>query len=182
MPLTLFHIRPLTEISEAPLLVHVYGAYGVDLNMAFSPKKRLLLEDGWALAYCHVRYWLSFRCFMICKIPGTMIYGYYTFSTCILNRGGGECGLAWHRAGQLQFKNNGVNDLMACIQTLFQSGVSQPKLTALTACSAGAVLAGALCNRSPHLLRAVLLQVSFSFCFFFCAALLSSSRMAQWVA
>ncbi|XP_062852049.1 prolyl endopeptidase-like isoform X2 [Trichomycterus rosablanca] len=130
VPVTLFHTQPLTDISEVPLLVHVYGAYGLDLNMAFSPEKRLLLEDGWVLAFCHVR-------------------------------GGGECGLAWHRAGRLQFKKNGVNDLAACIQTLFQSGVSQPALTALTARSAGAVLAGALCNQSSHLLRAVLLQAPF---------------------
>lgn len=77
-----------------------------------------------------------------------------------MNRGGGECGLAWHRAGCLQHKQNGVKDLTACIQTLFQSGVSRPALTALTARSAGAVLAGALCNQHPHLLRAVVLQVT----------------------
>ncbi|XP_046720914.1 prolyl endopeptidase-like isoform X2 [Silurus meridionalis] len=130
VPLTLFHTKPLADLSDVPLLLHVYGAYGVDLNMAFSPEKRLLLEDNWALAYCHVR-------------------------------GGGECGLGWHRAGCLQQKKNGVEDLTACIQTLFQSGVSQPALTALTARSAGAVLAGALSNWHPHLLRAVLLQAPF---------------------
>ncbi|MCI4376602.1 hypothetical protein PGIGA_G00190240 [Pangasianodon gigas] len=130
VPLTLFHTKSLADLSDVPLLLHVYGAYGLDLNMAFSPEKTLLLEDNWALAYCHVR-------------------------------GGGECGLAWHRAGCLQHKQNGVEDLTACIQTLFQSGVSQPALTALTARSAGAVLAGALCNQHPHLLRAVLLQAPF---------------------
>ncbi|KAK3554353.1 hypothetical protein QTP70_022163 [Hemibagrus guttatus] len=130
VPLTLFHTKSLADLSDVPLLLHVYGAYGLDLNMAFSPEKRLLLEDNWALAYCHVR-------------------------------GGGECGLAWHRAGCLQHKQNGVEDLAACIQTLFQSGVSQPALTALTAHSAGAVLVGALCNQHPHLLRAVLLQAPF---------------------
>ncbi|XP_060781597.1 prolyl endopeptidase-like isoform X2 [Neoarius graeffei] len=127
VPLTLFHTKSLADLRDVPLLLHVYGAYGLDLNMTFSPEKRLLLEDNWALAYCHVR-------------------------------GGGECGLAWHRAGCLQHKQNGVEDLTACIQTLFQSGVSQPALTALTARSAGAVLVGALCNQHPHLLRAVLLQ------------------------
>uniref|UniRef100_A0A672LIC2 Peptidase S9A N-terminal domain-containing protein n=1 Tax=Sinocyclocheilus grahami TaxID=75366 RepID=A0A672LIC2_SINGR len=59
VPLTLLHIPALSELHKAPLLLHVYGAYGVDLNMAFSPEKRLLLEDGWALAYCHVRYWTT---------------------------------------------------------------------------------------------------------------------------
>lgn len=56
MPLTLFHKKSLADLSDVPLLLHVYGAYGLDLNMAFSPEKRLLLEDNWALAYCHVRY------------------------------------------------------------------------------------------------------------------------------
>ncbi|KAK1791515.1 hypothetical protein P4O66_013517, partial [Electrophorus voltai] len=130
VPLTLFHMQALEELREAPLLVHVYGAYGLDLNMAFSPEKRLLLDHGWALAYCHVR-------------------------------GGGECGLAWHRAGRLQLKHKGVEDLTASIHTLFSSGVSQPALTALTARSAGAVLAGALCNQHPQLLTAVLLQAPF---------------------
>ncbi|XP_067278129.1 prolyl endopeptidase-like isoform X2 [Pseudorasbora parva] len=130
VPLTLLHMPALSEMHNAPLLLHVYGAYGVDLNMAFSPEKRLLLEDGWALAYCHVR-------------------------------GGGELGLAWHRAGSVLQKRRGVEDLTACIQTLHHLGVSHPSLTALTACSAGAVLAGALCNHNPLLLKAVILQAPF---------------------
>ncbi|XP_050982086.1 prolyl endopeptidase-like [Labeo rohita] len=130
VPLSLLHVPALSELHKAPLLLHVYGAYGVDLNMAFSPENRLLLEDGWALAYCHVR-------------------------------GGGERGLAWHRAGSVLQKRRGVEDLAACIQTLHQLGVSHPALTALFARSAGAVLAGALCNHNPQLLRAVILQAPF---------------------
>ncbi|XP_076830309.1 prolyl endopeptidase-like [Brachyhypopomus gauderio] len=130
VPVTLFHTRALAELRHAPLLLHVYGAYGLDLNMHFSPEKRFLLDRAWVLAYCHVR-------------------------------GGGECGLSWHRAGRLQFKPKGVEDLVASVLTLFRSGVSRPALTALTARSAGAVLAGALCNQHPQLLRAVLLQAPF---------------------
>ncbi|XP_067242194.1 prolyl endopeptidase-like [Chanodichthys erythropterus] len=130
VPLTLLHMPALSELHNSPLLLHVYGAYGVDLDMSFSPEKRLLLEDGWALAYCHVR-------------------------------GGGERGLSWHRAGSVLQKRRGVEDLAACIQTLHRLGVSHPALTALTARSAGAVLAGALCNHNPQLLRAVILQAPF---------------------
>uniref|UniRef100_A0A8C1LEU2 Prolyl endopeptidase n=1 Tax=Cyprinus carpio TaxID=7962 RepID=A0A8C1LEU2_CYPCA len=130
VPLTLLHMPALSELHKAPLLLHVYGAYGVDLNMAFSPEKRLLLEDGWALAYCHVR-------------------------------GGSKRGLAWHRVGSVLQKWRGVEDHAACIQTLHHLGVSHPALTALTARSAGAVLAGALCNHNPQLLRAVILQAPF---------------------
>lgn len=53
-----------------------------------------------------------------------------------------------------------MEDLQACLHHLFSLGVSSPPLTALTACSAGAVPVGALCNRHPHMMRAVTLQVT----------------------
>ncbi|KAM5163385.1 prolyl endopeptidase-like isoform 1-T1 [Mantella aurantiaca] len=43
------------RLTQRPLLVHVYGAYGMDLNMNFKAENKLLVEDGWILAYCHVR-------------------------------------------------------------------------------------------------------------------------------
>ncbi|XP_074501609.1 prolyl endopeptidase-like isoform X2 [Sebastes fasciatus] len=130
VPVTLFHSVPVEGLSQAPLLVHVYGAYGRDLNMEFCPEKRLLLEQGWALAYCHIR-------------------------------GGGERGLSWQRQARVEGKQRGVEDLHACLHHLFSLGVSSPSLTALTACSAGAVPVGALCNRHPHMMRAVTLQAPF---------------------
>ncbi|TNM99524.1 hypothetical protein fugu_012557 [Takifugu bimaculatus] len=54
VPITLFHTLPVGDLREVPLLVHVYGAYGQDLNMEFRPEMRLLLEQGWTLAYCHI--------------------------------------------------------------------------------------------------------------------------------
>lgn len=55
VPVTLLHATPVEGLRCSPLLVHVYGAYGRDLSMEFRPEKRLLLEQGWALAYCHIR-------------------------------------------------------------------------------------------------------------------------------
>jgi hypothetical protein len=75
-------------------------------------------------------------------------------------RGGGELGLQWHADGRLTKKLNGLADLEACIKTLHDQGFSQPSLTTLSAFSAGGVLAGALCNSNPELLRAVTLEVS----------------------
>lgn len=75
-------------------------------------------------------------------------------------RGGGELGLSWHRQARVEGKQRGVEDLQACLHHLFSSGVSSPSLTALTACSAGAVPLGALCNTQPHMMRAVTLQVA----------------------
>ncbi|KAG7512974.1 prolyl endopeptidase-like [Solea senegalensis] len=130
VPLTLFSAVPVEGLRPAPLLVHVYGAYGRDLCMDFCPEKRLLLEQGWVLAYCHVR-------------------------------GGAEQGLSWQRQAREDGKEKGVEDLYTCLQHLFSLGVSSPSLTALTACSAGAVPVGALCNRHPHMMRAVTLQAPF---------------------
>ncbi|XP_061692586.1 prolyl endopeptidase-like [Syngnathoides biaculeatus] len=128
VPVTLFYGMKLMK--NTPLLVHVYGAYGQDVNMQFCPKKRFLLEQGWALAYCHIR-------------------------------GGGERGLAWHRQARIEGKHRGVEDLQACLSHLFSSGVYSPSRTVLTACSAGAVPVGALCNRRPDMMRAVVLQSPF---------------------
>uniref|UniRef100_A0A1A7XAG4 Prolyl endopeptidase n=2 Tax=Iconisemion striatum TaxID=60296 RepID=A0A1A7XAG4_9TELE len=55
VPVTLFHAVAVEDLSQVPLLIHVYGAYGRDLNMDFHPMKSLLLDQGWVLAYCHIR-------------------------------------------------------------------------------------------------------------------------------
>ncbi|KFW01097.1 Prolyl endopeptidase-like, partial [Eurypyga helias] len=130
VPITVFHNMNSKELHRKPLLVHVYGAYGIDLNMSFKEEKLMLIEEGWILAYCHVR-------------------------------GGGELGLSWHRDGRQHHKLNGLHDLRACITLLHKLGFSQPKYTALAAASAGGVLAGALCNTDPDLIRAVVLQAPF---------------------
>ncbi|KAM7118230.1 prolyl endopeptidase-like isoform 5-T6 [Ciconia maguari] len=130
VPITVFHNMNSKELHRKPLLVHVYGAYGIDLNMSFKEEKLMLIEEGWILAYCHVR-------------------------------GGGELGLSWHKDGCQHNKLKGLQDLKACITLLHELGFSQPKYTALAAASAGGVLAGALCNADPGLIRAMVLQAPF---------------------
>ncbi|CAJ0962208.1 unnamed protein product [Ranitomeya imitator] len=126
VPVTVFYKEDI-GLSERPLLVHVYGAYGVDLNMSFKPENRLLVDDGWILAYCHVR-------------------------------GGGELGCTWHKQGNLEKKQNSLDDLEACIVHLHDVGFSQPCRTSLEAVSAGGVLAGALYNSRPWLFQAMILE------------------------
>lgn len=53
--MTVFHKAGLEDLAQQPLLVHVYGAYGMDLKMHFRPERRAMVDDGWILAYCHVR-------------------------------------------------------------------------------------------------------------------------------
>uniref|UniRef100_A0A8C8S4Q9 Prolyl endopeptidase n=1 Tax=Pelusios castaneus TaxID=367368 RepID=A0A8C8S4Q9_9SAUR len=130
VPITVFYNKNSKDLHRKPLLVHVYGAYGIDLNMSFKAEKLVLIEDGWILAYCHVR-------------------------------GGGELGLSWHKNGCMRNKLKGLHDLKASIMLLHELGFSQPKYTALTGSSAGGVLAGALCNAYPDLIRAMVLQAPF---------------------
>ncbi|XP_048338875.1 prolyl endopeptidase-like isoform X2 [Sphaerodactylus townsendi] len=130
VPITIFHKANSVELHRKPLLIHVYGAYGTDVNMSFKPENLMLIEDGWILAYCHVR-------------------------------GGGELGLGWHKDGCTTKKHNGIYDLKACLNLLHKLGFSQPMYTVLASLSAGGVLAGALYNNHPHLIRAMVLQSPF---------------------
>ncbi|XP_029449200.1 prolyl endopeptidase-like isoform X2 [Rhinatrema bivittatum] len=130
VPITVFHKACCKDLHRKPLLVHVYGAYGIDMNMSFKAENLLLIEDDWILAYCHVR-------------------------------GGGELGHSWHEDGRLDKKLNGVEDLKACVRHLHELGYSGPSYTVLAAASAGGVLAGALCNSSPELIKAVVLKAPF---------------------
>ncbi|XP_044284990.1 prolyl endopeptidase-like isoform X1 [Varanus komodoensis] len=130
VPITVFHKTSSIELCRMPLLIHVYGAYGIDVNMNFKAENLMLIKDGWILAFCHVR-------------------------------GGGELGLGWHKEGCMMKKHNGIQDLEACIRLLHDMGYSQPMHTALMTLSAGGVLAGALYNNHPHLLRAMVLQAPF---------------------
>ncbi|KAM4692718.1 prolyl endopeptidase-like [Discoglossus pictus] len=55
VPITVLYKTCSRERSQKPLLIHIYGAYGMDLNMSFKAEKRMVIDDGWILAYCHVR-------------------------------------------------------------------------------------------------------------------------------
>lgn len=90
----------------------------------------MLVDDGWILAYCHVR-------------------------------GGGELGCDWHKRGHLERKQNGLEDLEACIVHVHDQGFSQPSRTALEAASAGGILAGSLLNSRPWLFQAMVLEAPF---------------------
>ncbi|KAM8945432.1 prolyl endopeptidase-like [Pelodytes ibericus] len=130
VPVTVFYKASGEDLKQRPLLIHVYGAYGMDLNMSFKVEKRMLVDDGWILAYCHVR-------------------------------GGGELGCSWHKEGILDKKQNGLDDLRACIKHLHEVGFSQSRHTALEASSGGGVLAGALYNTDPGLFQAMVLEAPF---------------------
>lgn len=50
-------------------------------------------------------------------------------------------------------------DFEACTQALHHMGYSNPQLTAARGTSAGGLIVGAVCNRSPGLFKAAILRV-----------------------
>ena len=52
-------------------------------------------------------------------------------------------------------------DFEACTQALHRLGYSTPELTAASGTSAGGLIVGAVCNRSPGLFKAVILKVGY---------------------
>jgi len=54
-------------------------------------------------------------------------------------------------------------DFEACTQALHHLGYSHPQLTAARGTSAGGLIVGAVCNRSPGLFKAAILRVGLCF-------------------
>ncbi len=74
-------------------------------------------------------------------------------------RGGGEFGEAWHQAGALTHKQNGIDDFLACAERLVAAGYTRPERLAIRGASNGGLLMGAALTQRPDLFRAVVAQV-----------------------
>lgn len=66
-------------------------------------------------------------------------------------RGGGEYGKAWHRAGQLDKKQNAFDDFIAAGEFLKKSGIAASNGLAIQGESNGGLMVGAVTNQRPDL-------------------------------
>lgn len=119
IPITLF--LPPGE-RKYPVVVHVYGAYGISLEGPFDPFNDDLLAREVAVAFCHVR-------------------------------GGGELGAQWHRQATGKHRHRSVNDLLACLAEIRSLPHVDSERVAVTAASAGGLVAAAACLRQPTWIR-----------------------------
>ncbi len=74
-------------------------------------------------------------------------------------RGGGEFGDAWHRAGNLTWKQNVFDDFIACAEHMVEAGYTSPDRLAIQGASNGGLLMGAVLTQRPDLFRAVAANV-----------------------
>jgi len=106
----------------------------------------------------------------------TLLYGYGGFNVSLLPRfsrsmyaflekggvwvqanlrGGGEFGEDWHRAGQLEKKQNVFDDFVAVAEALVKTRVTRPERLAIHGRSNGGLLAAAALVQRPELFRVV---------------------------
>ncbi|HWL87479.1 MAG TPA: prolyl oligopeptidase family serine peptidase, partial [Polyangiaceae bacterium] len=70
-------------------------------------------------------------------------------------RGGGEKGVAWHRAAMIGNKERSTEDFIACAEQLVKEGYTTPRRMVANGRSAGAIVAGGAITRRPDLFRAM---------------------------
>lgn len=74
-------------------------------------------------------------------------------------RGGGELGESWHRAGQLENKQNTFDDFSSVARDLIARGVTDPAHLAVYGRSNGGLLVAAVITQHPELFRAAVAGV-----------------------
>jgi prolyl oligopeptidase len=74
-------------------------------------------------------------------------------------RGGGEYGEEWHKAGNLENKQNVFDDFIACAEHLIKTKYTSPERLCIQGGSNGGLLMGAALTQRPELFQAVVSRV-----------------------
>ncbi len=127
VPVFVTHRRDLTYDGSTPTILWGYGAYG---SVSFVTPA---FSSTTAL-------WLRMG-------------GAYAV---VNGRGGGEYGEAWHRAGMLERKQRGLDDVIAAAELLIARKITSPAKLALSGASMGGLLVGAVAVERPELFAAAL--------------------------
>lgn len=107
------------------LLLFGYGAYGQAFDVSFNIVNLTALENGWIIAFAHVR--LAFL---------------LEFWYILVYRGGNEKGREWHNKGKGDQKINSSKDFISCAEFLIAEKYTHPSLLCAFGSSAGGLLVG----------------------------------------
>lgn len=129
VPMRIVHAADRTPDGTAKVFLSVYGGYGVP----YLPSA----YDAWHLA------WL--------RAGGVLAYAGI--------RGGSERGEAWHVAATRHQKQNGVDDLVSCIEWFEKSGWSTARSVAINGMSNGGMMVSIALTQSPGSIGAAIPEV-----------------------
>ncbi|PWN36824.1 uncharacterized protein FA14DRAFT_183194 [Meira miltonrushii] len=120
IPFYVLHRKGLKPDGSHPAMINFYGSYGYDLTTWFDEQM-----------YAFVR---NYDAFYILAAP----------------RGGGELGDEWHKAGQLNNKQNTFDDIIAVAQFAIDQKWTSPGKVILNVQSSGATSSAAIVNQAPE--------------------------------
>lgn len=129
VPMLVTHAPGYTPDGSAKVFVSVYGGYAVPYLATG--------YDSWHLA------WL--------RAGGVVAYAGV--------RGGSERGEAWHEAAMRHHKQNGVDDLVSCIEWFEKNGWSAARSVAVNGMSNGGMMVSIALTQSPQAIGAAIPEV-----------------------
>ncbi len=144
-----FTVEQLQAISKdgTPILAHLVRRRDVPLDG--TPRATLLYGYGGFNESVLPRFSRSLHVFL--ERGGVYVQA--------ILRGGGEFGEAWHRAGQLEHKQNVFDDFVAVAESLVARGVTDREHLAIYGRSNGGLLVLAALTQRPELFRAAVAGV-----------------------
>ncbi|MCO5590128.1 hypothetical protein L7F22_044097 [Adiantum nelumboides] len=120
VPIFVLHRKGLNLDGSHPVIINFYGAYDYVLESWY---------DSHHMAFVH-----SYDAVYVLASP----------------RGGGDLGDDWHKAGQLQNKQNTFDDIISVAQYAIDQKWTSPGKVILNVQSAGASAAAAIINQAPE--------------------------------